>query len=569
MTAPTLPTRDVHGERMVLGAFIQRPELLAPFIELEVGDFFDLRSRVVFGAIRALEAGGHPIAFASVEAEIARQEKLDAVASFLTAIRRGTPAIADDVLEHARARLERAVAEIVGRSIATTDAIEGAEARLRAEHEVDELALRDAEPHQPPDDVAPFTPSLPLERRAPQPPSLEPPEATRRGRDVAKCGAEIIAEIDERKSEPFVPLLLGPDTLVEPWLGAIVLINGGTGAGKTSLAMEIAIRHAVGLGPAIVASLELPRRLIGARIVGIRCDESWAGVVRGRVKREHMLEQWPERLRIIERRDCTIDNLHASIAARRTEYPEQPPLVVVDYVQLLDNDERDIRRRVARAMEDLHGLAEEHRAVVLALSQGSRASSRQLASGEKLGRDTADAGAEAAELERWSTFTIGIGGHGPADEHGWSAVDLSIGKARGDAGGDTVHPARYCGRSGPWRLAGAARPAAEVKAEREKKKTSQRVDVLALAIPNMLDASTKPMARTEIRGESGGRDEDVRAACRTLLEAAAGEPGDVVEVGKRERGAYKLWTRRRADAAGVPIVPRLRLVDAEPGGDAP
>lgn len=168
-----------------------------------------------------------------------------------------------------------------------------------------------------------------------------------------------------------------------------------------------------------------------------------------------------KRLRIIERRDVSMENLHASIASARRDYPDQPTLVVVDYVQIMDNEERDIRRRVARAMEELDALANEHHAVVLALSQGSRASSRQLASGEKIGRETADAGAEAAGIERWSVNTIAIGGHAPT-ESDWSAVDLSVGKGR-IGGGDVVYPARYCGRTGAWRLEGDARSAAEVK----------------------------------------------------------------------------------------------------------
>jgi hypothetical protein len=235
---------------------------------------------------------------------------------------------------------------------------------------------------------------------------------------VAKRGADIIAGIWERRNEPLVPLEIGGGSLCAVYLGGITLLNGGTGAGKTSLALDVAIRHAIHRGPAIVASLELPERIIGARVVGIRCDESWPGVLTGGVQLEHMLQQWPDRLRIIERRDATIANLHESRAAVRAEFPDEPPLLVVDYVQLMPNDEREIRRRVARAMEQIDELATEHNAVVLGLSQTSRAVARQLATGEKLGRETADAGAEAAELERWSVYTIGIGGHAPTDGAG-------------------------------------------------------------------------------------------------------------------------------------------------------
>jgi Rad3-related DNA helicase len=101
--------------------------------------------------------------------------------------------------------------------------------------------------------------------RAPQPP----------GRNVAKRGHDVIGGIWERRSEPMLSLEIGGGALCAPYLGGIVLLNAGTGAGKTSLALDIAIRHAVHRGPALVASLELPERIIGARVVGIRCDESW------------------------------------------------------------------------------------------------------------------------------------------------------------------------------------------------------------------------------------------------------------------------------------------------------
>jgi hypothetical protein len=81
------------------------------------------------------------------------------------------------------------------------------------------------------------------------------------------------------------------------------------------------------------------------------------------------------------------------------------------------------------------------------------------------------------------------------------------------------------------------------------------------AIPSMLDASAGPLSRVEIRADVGGRDEDVRAAVRVLLGAGTSEPMDVVEVGKRVRGAHKLWTRQRAEVACMAIVPRMAADD--------
>jgi hypothetical protein len=382
------------------------------------------------------------------------------------------------------------------------------------------------------------------------------------GRDVAKRGPEIIADIWDHRDEPLVPLEIGGGVLVETYLGGIVLLIGGTGAGKTSLALDVAIHHAVNRGPAIVASLEMPLQIIGARIVGIRCHESWAGVLRGAVAHEEMLGQWPGRLRIVERRDATIDNLRASVAVARRDYPDEPVLVVVDYVQIMDNEEREIRRRIARAMMELDVLATEHRAVVLALSQGSRASSRQLASGAKLGRETADAGAEAAELERWSVYTIGIGGHVPTDGD-WSTVDLSIGKGR-IGGGDTVRPACYCGRTGAWRITGDAQTAAEVRAERESKRAGKGQHDAESAILRAAGQAAEPKTRAELGSLAGVGKAGTRSAAITALL----DRGELVEVRVRAnpRGAvsWKVWTRERAAAAGIGIIERGSGLDGEP-----
>ena len=380
-------------------------------------------------------------------------------------------------------------------------------------------------------------------------------------RDIAKRGPEIVAKIWELRNEPLVPLEIGEGPIASVYLGGIALLNGGTGTGKTSLAMEVAIRHAVHRGPALVVSLELPDRIIGARIVGIRCDASWTSVLGGEVSREHMLGQWPERLRIIERRDATIDNVTDALMAIRREYPGEPPLVVVDYVQIMDNEEREIRRRVAKAMEALAKLAEDNRAVVLALSQGSRSSSRQLAGGS-VGRETADAGAEAAELERWSVCTIAIGGHAPADGE-WCAVDLSIGKGR-IGGGDMVFPARYCGRNGAWRLAGDARAAADVRAEHQATAGSKRRTALENELIGAAYRAPEPLAKEKLVAQVKGQAAAKRAALAGLIER-----GLIVEVVRRAQRSksWLVWAPERAAAAGIAVAPREQLEQpAEPGG---
>lgn len=488
-----------HEELQVIGAFLWRPDLRPALEDIETGHFANPKHGWVWEAGRNLEAlkptSVEPISLDDLRIEIARTDQ-----------EKGTFAL--EALERTR---------VLDRLQAQRELCEGAPAEL-IEIDAGRLRARAAGPRPPP-----------------------PPW---------KFGPDLVPLITARAKDPFVELKLGADVLDEVRLGGIVLETGGTGSGKTSLAATLLVQHARDIGPAIAMSLELPADEIGARIVGIQCDASWKQVLTGGVREDFMLQALPERLAVIERRDASMKNLRDLIAVMRARFGDLPILVAVDYVQIMDNDEREIRRRVAVAMAQLDDLAREMRVVLLVVSQGSRASSNALKSGEKLGAQTTDAGAEAAELERWSTLTIAIGGHVPAGDD-TALVQISIGKSRMGVG-DVVRMARYCGRSGRWRLEGDARPAADVRAERETSNASARVNALALAIPAALDREPEPLSRRELNKVLAAQDKLVRAAVAAVL---ADPDSDVVEVGPKVGGAWQLWTRRRATAAGRPIKP--------------
>ena len=69
MTA-THPTQPL--EAAVLGAILLRPETIGELPRLEPDDFFDLRHKTVFTAMRNLEAKGVPVDVVTVEAEVAK-----------------------------------------------------------------------------------------------------------------------------------------------------------------------------------------------------------------------------------------------------------------------------------------------------------------------------------------------------------------------------------------------------------------------------------------------------------------------------------------------------------------
>jgi hypothetical protein len=381
-------------------------------------------------------------------------------------------------------------------------------------------------------------------------PPDKPQEPARRSYDASAIADTILA----RSTEPWVDLRLGSGTLGEVRLGGIVLMIGGTGGGKTSLAASLAIDHAHRAGPVVAWSLELPADVFGARAIGIRTGTSWKDVLRGGVSRDAMVEALGPRLSIVPRRigdrAATIDDLRAAIVAAAERHPGEPIMILVDYAQLVESGEAEIRRRVADAMVRISALAEKTRCLALVLSQGSRVATRALKSGEAMGAETTDAGAESADLERWADMTIAIGGHGEQDAAGIVDAPISIGKSRMDDG-DIVHPGRYHGPSGRWWLGGEARPTADVRAERKAAKASADVIRGRRLLVDAANRASSPQTRDELRA-AGQVDRNVVAAAAL----AALQAGDLVYVRqKRPRSSvWLLWTPDKAAAAGIPIV---------------
>jgi hypothetical protein len=70
---------DVSAERSIIGGILLRNEVLGQIEDLEVSDFYDTRNGILFEAIRNLQAAGAPVDVVTLEGEIKRAGKLDAV----------------------------------------------------------------------------------------------------------------------------------------------------------------------------------------------------------------------------------------------------------------------------------------------------------------------------------------------------------------------------------------------------------------------------------------------------------------------------------------------------------
>jgi replicative DNA helicase len=106
------PTHDLHNrvlphdgnaEMAVIGGVLLSNETLAYLADLEVEDFYDHKCKVVFQAMRNLEAEHRPIDLVTLEGEIARTGRLEAIGgvAFLGECSLRVPTV-DNVEEYAR-----------------------------------------------------------------------------------------------------------------------------------------------------------------------------------------------------------------------------------------------------------------------------------------------------------------------------------------------------------------------------------------------------------------------------------------------------------------------------------
>lgn len=358
----------------------------------------------------------------------------------------------------------------------------------------------------------------------------------------------LVDAILDRAQDPWIDLTLAGDEIARARAGATIVLVGGSGSGKSSLTSCLLIEHARNVGPAIALSIELPADELAARIVGIRCDASWEDGLRGRVPREHMQQALDiPRMYVLDRRRATIKNLERCIDAARAEYPNEPILVAIDYTQLLDSKEREVRMRVADAFAQIDDCAREKRVVALALSQMSRANETKARQGDVIGADSASLGAESAAIERFATTTLSIGMKGEPREDGSQAVELSVGKSRMGQG-DRVIPMTYWGRTGKWRVAGEAKEASAVRQDRDQERERQTRATVELAMVAAAQEAQAPITRQQLLDAVGGV--KLRKAAKTAILTSLLSQKRLVEVDRKQpRSKYWLiWTPDRVNA---------------------
>jgi replicative DNA helicase len=433
------PTRvlphNLDIEASVLGGVILRNEqleMLDRVVDLSVDDFYDMRHKVVWQAIRNLQASHRQIDVVTLEGEIEKQGKLDAIngIAFLGELALRVPT-ADNVAIYARdmrdlAANRRAIIEMAETLESAWKWPHGASEML------DELTARLAR----------------IKEQA------KPAHERVRLMSVS----DALDELAELQRAPVFPTPF--DALNEAmgfggFLGTqVYTVAAGTGRGKTTWVIAVGA-HAAQTVPVIVASYEMkPGYFVARKAAGVLGTHS-NEIIRGGISIGAVLRAMPyPRMHFMHKRP--LDELRVAVDIVAQKYG-CAPLVIVDYIQKLADEialrqaRPDLRIATSLASATLCEIAERTGAAVIAVSAIGRGKGRLMSNPRKAEPyELVEVAKESGAVEYDGAGLIVLSLSKEKDpEDGSRIATMTLAKARF---GEECHiDSRYEGRRGIWR----------------------------------------------------------------------------------------------------------------------
>lgn len=209
----------------------------------------------------------------------------------------------------------------------------------------------------------------------------------------------------EGREKPLATPWRGVDSVLGGglWPGMYVLV-GGTGAGKTQWAVQVAVQAARRGESVLYLALELSRQDLAARVVGTLCEVPWSRIQRGNVSEIELprVIDGAHRARGLPfHTECGVPFGYGAETLAARAWSLRPALVVVDYLQLCTGrGGEDARTTVGRVSYVARTIARDLKAAVVVLSSTARANYAELVNDP--GRDPGDLvglGKESGEIE--------------------------------------------------------------------------------------------------------------------------------------------------------------------------
>ncbi|MCX5744444.1 MAG: hypothetical protein NT062_18290 [Proteobacteria bacterium] len=420
---------NLEYEVSVLGGIILRNDLLAKIPSLEPSHFYDARNRVVFSAIRALDAAAQPIDTVTLEGEIEKAGKLEAIGGvgYLGELALRVPT-AENVVHYAKGVFDRSkLRELALEAEKTIQRV------YENNDEVDEIiaAARVA---------------------------CETIERSQRATNGSKL-ITIPQSLEELEHLSRAPIFETPFPTLNEALGfggllgtQVYTVAAGTGRGKTTWIATIA-RYAAHINiPVIVATWEMkPGYFIARSAAGIVGCSSNA-ILRGEVDMRLVNQAMPYGRYFMLHKPTLLELRRA--VAEVTQRFGVAPLVFVDYMQKLASFiakgmvRPDLRMATSEASESLLEIADESKAAIIAVSSCGRGNNKKLATPRKVEPyELVDVAKESGDVEYDGAGLIVLSLEKENDGEDRVAT-ITVAKAR--FGREMHIEARYNGARGIW-----------------------------------------------------------------------------------------------------------------------
>ncbi|HLL21874.1 MAG TPA: replicative DNA helicase [Kofleriaceae bacterium] len=360
---------NLDAEASILGGVILRNEVLSNLDTLEVDDFYDMKHKIVFGAIRALEAAAKPIDVVTLENEIEKQGKLDAIGgiAFLGELALRVPT-ADNVVTYAEIVTDKNQARKL--MLASSEIAEkGYEDNLEVRDYLDEAEAKIFEVTQRKDKAGP--------------------------EHLKGLVKKVFSSLDERfkSADGITGLPTGFADLDAKTAGLqpteLIILAARPAMGKTSFALSLAQNAATfgGAWPCLVFSLEMSSTQLAERMLCSEARVDSSALRRGQLQRQDMtnltyaaatLSKAP--ILIDDTPALSLRELRARARRWRSNKElfgnKKTGLLVVDYLQLMRGSPQAAKasreQEISEISRGLKGLAKELDIPVLALSQLNR-----------------------------------------------------------------------------------------------------------------------------------------------------------------------------------------------------
>src|SRR5262245_36526237 len=359
---------NLDAEAGILGGTVWRNDVPLQLETLEIDDFYHHQHKVVFEAIRNLEAGAKPIDVVTLENEIAKKGKLEAIGgiAFLGELALRVPTVdnilaySDIVKDHSQARkLILAWSEISEK---------GYEEGLEVRDYLDDAEAKIFEVTQRKDKTGP-----------------EP---------LKGLVKKVFSSLDERfkSADGITGVPTGFTDLDTRTAGLqpteLIIMAARPAMGKTSFAMSIAQNAATGDGwPCLVFSLEMSSTQLAERMLCSEARVDSTALRRGQLQRQDMTNLTYAAAALSKAPTLLADTPALSlreVRARARRFrsskdlfgDKKTGLIVIDYLQLMRGSPQASKasreQEVSEISRGLKSLAKELECPVVALSQLNR-----------------------------------------------------------------------------------------------------------------------------------------------------------------------------------------------------